>query len=272
MARFFNASTDIVDTGTWYDSVSNAAVPARSYSVWFYATSVPSTNLRTHAIFGNNSWDASAAGSGFFLRNFNGNPRLLFTENMGADGVGGTINVSLGVGAWHNAVATYDSTAPASNGVMYLDGAVDVPGWGFATWQSGGGIGNLTVGNAGTSGSAPLGADDPLPGAVADAAIWNVILTATEAAALARGARPWTIRPANLLIVLPLFGLVGPEPDLSGNQHNGTLNGTAFTIGPPLMQFTPRRPQWTEIAAPPSIIGLHQVAAHFQRRVNVIGY
>ena len=81
-------------------------------------------------------------------------------------------------------------------------------------------------------------------GLIADVAVWSVILTAGEAAALRAGARPYNIRQAALTGYWPLDGLSSPEPDLSGFSNNGTLNSApTLAAGPPIALFTPRAPQ-----------------------------
>jgi hypothetical protein len=89
-------------------------------------------------------------------------------------------------------------------------------------------------------------------GQLADFAIWSVLLTAAEASALAKGARPNTIRSASLVNWWPLGGIQSPEPDLSGNKNNGTLTGTAPAFGPPIAPFTPRWPQTLAAVAAPT--------------------
>jgi hypothetical protein len=91
----------------------------------------------------------------------------------------------------------------------------------------------------------------------ADFSLWNVELTPAEVLALAKGARPNTIRPANLSLWWPLDGLQSPEPDLSGGGRNGTLSTPAngsIQPGPPVAPFTPRWPQFSEPPPPPTSV------------------
>jgi hypothetical protein len=130
-----------------------------------------------------------------------------------------------------------------------------------ATWeQSGGqflyssyvnGVAGSTVLNVTLPGNlTPLylgninGGGNPLLGALADVAIWKARLSVLELGALANGARPNTIRSANLVRWYPLGGIQSPEPDLSGNAFNGTLTGTNPAFGPPIAPFTPQWPQF----------------------------
>lgn len=75
-------------------------------------------------------------------------------------------------------------------------------------------------------------------GLLAEGAIWNAVLTASEWAALAAGVSPFRVRPQSLIHYLPMFGLASPEPDLSGNANNGTLTGTTPANHPPVTLFT----------------------------------
>lgn len=103
-------------------------------------------------------------------------------------------------------------------------------------------------------------------GTMADFALWSVILTAAELTALNQGARPGQIRPAGLQIWYPLDGLQSPEPDFSGNAHNGTLNGTSLASGPPVMMLTPRWPQTKLAGAAAAASGIH-----FRRTLSPLG-
>lgn len=70
-------------------------------------------------------------------------------------------------------------------------------------------------------------------GALADVAMWNVVLSSSDIATLAAGLRPTYVQNANLVGWWPLDGYASPETDLSGNGNNGTLTGTSRVLGPP---------------------------------------
>jgi hypothetical protein len=170
----------------------------------------------------------------------------------------------LSTNTWYHLLGTYDAGAGGNNKNLYINGTFNIgvaegsfaapvsPGIGFGNFPDlSGNYGHLTG---------------------ADGAIWNVILSPLEIAALGKGVRPPVIRPRNLVGYWPLDGLQSPEPDLSGNAYNGTVNGTTKDFGPPFMTLTPRRPQF-QVPPPPTIIYPTQaVAAHFGRRVNVVSY
>ena len=99
-------------------------------------------------------------------------------------------------------------------------------------------------------------------GSLADFALWTVVLTALELAALVKGARPNTIRPANLISYFPLDGLQSPEPDLA-NYAAGTVAGaTSAAFGPP---FSPSTRRWPQYNAPPP-----QVSVAYQRAQQIL--
>lgn len=135
---------------------------------------------------------------------------------------------------WYNYVVTYDGSQTAAGTLCYVNGVKRTP---TITGDS------L---NASSVSSAPLrlsslnNTGSYFAGSLADAAIWNVVLTAGEVLALSLGARPGLIRPQNLLDWAPLDGTQSTEPELSGNKNTTTLTGTAYAAGPPLMMFTPR--------------------------------
>lgn len=73
-------------------------------------------------------------------------------------------------------------------------------------------------------------------GSIADAAIWNVALTADEVASLAAGASPLTVRPQSLVFYAPLTGestttevnLIGPALSLSNSPARATSHPRIF--------------------------------------------
>ena len=92
-------------------------------------------------------------------------------------------------------------------------------------------------------------------GSCAECAAWNVVLSTAEITSYCRGARAYTIREPSLKGYWPLDGIVLPEPDLSGAVNNlsalGANSNPTLGFGPPLMQFTPRWPQFNFPPPPP---------------------
>jgi hypothetical protein len=78
-----------------------------------------------------------------------------------------------------------------------------------------------------------------MSGRIAEVAIWNAALTDAEVAALASGVRAWMLRPANLKVYAPLWGVGSPEPDYSGNAFHFTVTGAAQADHAPVAPFSP---------------------------------
>ena len=126
---------------------------------------------------------------------------------------------------WHHAVAAFDSSSPYQ--IAWLDG-----------------------GNKGTSTSdkTPSGIDQTGIGAwargsptqyfsgdLAEAAIWNVVLTDAEVAMLALGLCPLFVRPANLVGYWPIIGRYSPEIDLVGG-FDMTVTGATVSNHPRIIR------------------------------------
>jgi hypothetical protein len=222
MARGLNGTSDRIDTPSIGVNPNNL-----SLSIWVYVGSLAAAYAGI--IVG------GAGQNLVYIKSSGAFAVYAFAASGNFDPIAGS---TIATGTWHNIVLS-GGNAIACN--FYLDG---VP---FS----------IGAGSPGVLGTFTLG-DDPgtagrfLNGRLADFAAWSAALTAAEAAALARGARPGTIRPSSLLAWLPFDGLQSPEPDLSGNANNGTLTGTALASGPPVMMFTPRWPQFNIVAAAPT--------------------
>ena len=229
MARSFNGTTDKIDCGTGV----TAPTPAVSISAWVYMTSLTPAYSSVYGRVNSADFHSvhqilvkSTGHIGYFVA-------VVGVASFLVDP--GTNAIS--TGSWHHVALTCN---PSLGGPLtgFLDGLSDGTQSRAAD----------TIGTSFGTNHTCIGFDDSaagrnLGGRIADAAMWNVVLTAAEIKALAVGARPNMIRPANLLHWLPLDGLQSPEPDLSGFANNGTLTGTTIAPGPPIMPFTPRWPQ-----------------------------
>lgn len=228
MARLFNGTTDKI-------SIAAAAGvnPASSYTIscWFYPVVVQGAGT-----YGTVYGQANASGnSNYFigLSGVTGGKLGWYTENSTAIVDPGL--ATLTAGNWYNLVLTFNpSSSPGF--FTFVNGVSD--GTGNTGVVSAWGTNVTSFGYTDKAGVASLFNNQRLE----DWAIWNVVLTAREIAALAAGARPGKIRPLALGAWLPFDGLQSPEPDLSGNKNNGTLTGTALAFGAPVMMFTPRSP------------------------------
>jgi hypothetical protein len=243
MARSFNGTSNRIDCT--FKTPQNVT-STMSASCWVFLNS---TAVRQD-IFDVWNADASANKEKWLLTFISGTLQF-FISNDGFTAHGVNSTVAPSVGTWYNIVGTYNgstaqkiyvttaggstTTASANPGTSGLFSTTDGPRIGYDIEQG------------------PVNSNF-LNGSVADCGLWNVELTAQEVAGLATGARPSQIRTANVVGWWPLGGIQSPEPDLSGNAGNGTLTGTAPDFGPPLLQFTPRLPQF--LAPPPVTVAL----------------
>lgn len=98
---------------------------------------------------------------------------------------------------YHYCVA-YDRSATANDPNIYFNGSLQAESeTGTPTGSANTGIDTLGVGGSEQGGVA-------LNGEMSEAFWYNVILTPEEIAKLARGANPWSIRPANLVFYHPM--------------------------------------------------------------------
>jgi hypothetical protein len=217
MARSFSSSGDKIT----YTLGTLSATTTFSLSVWLN----PTNFANDYAII-----TVISTSTGIAIRN-SGKIAVYFSSTIDP----GTI--ALNAGVWNHVCVT--SNVGTGNYRLYVNGTLDtattVGAVAQGTWQIGGTL----------AGWGPM-----YVGSTADLAWFNTNLTAAEVTALAKGARPNTFR--SLLQWFPLGGMGSTtEPDLSGNANNGTVTGTSPAFGPPIMQFTPRWPQFVFSAAPP---------------------
>jgi hypothetical protein len=231
MARSFNGSSDVIVLS----AQPVTAVPA-TLSVWVYPAS---TAMSYGTVF-----EGGVTGHtlGLFL---NATHFAYYDGTKSVDPGSATISAN----TWYHVVQTVDTTSITA----YVNGTSDGQ--------------NVTGAQSFSGTSAQIGYDNSNAhwnGRIADIAIWNVVLTANEISALAKGARPHQIRKPNLIYWAPLDGKQSPEPDLSGKAISGTLTGTSLAFGPPYMPFTPRWP--ISLPEPPP----SQISVSYQRAQQIL--
>ena len=151
-----------------------------------------------------------------------------FQNTNNANGIwDGTTNVC--DGAVHCLTVTYPRVDLNSNGIWYVDGSED------STTESSTPTGTLDTGDDELSfGETEAGSLDLTADFLAFTTIWNVILTATETAALATGINPFVLRNDAIIQCNPLFGDESPEGDWAAQAHKMTVTGSAkATSAPP---------------------------------------
>lgn len=251
MARSFNGTSDYIHGG--------AAFTVLPCSVACWAKNIEQFNAQL-SLLGVQCVGASAPYVSLHVPQAGGVTRAAFDvagEFGDSASVLGTVNLN-GNTNWHHFAGTYSGIGGSSGNysgtaAVYTDGA-DKQTSALSTanpWYTAPDPPNTSL--IGVSGSTPAGF---WHGSIADAAMWNVVLSDLEIAGLARGLRPWMIRPKNLVGYWPIDGYQSPEPDLSGFAHNGTLVGTALDFGPPTTLFTKPQRRFELFVVPPTeVIG-----------------
>lgn len=142
-------------------------------------------------------------------------------------------------GAWHHVVLTYDAGSTSNDPVVYVDGAsVSVGETSAPVGTYTGATGSMNIGNRNAGGASR---DRVWDGKLAEVAYWNVVLTASEARALAQGYSALKVRPASLQFYYPLYGEQsgsGTEQDWGPSRLEGTVVSSLFQTHPPV-QFWP---------------------------------
>lgn len=227
MARSFNGSSNTI-------AISNSFQPTGTVSISAWIKFGTTANFTGAILSGGTNtyefrWTGASATTGTLTLN------KTFTLLIGNSN---TQTVSTGV--WYHVGVSYDGTTVRFywNGVAVGSTATSTTIVASGTWN---------IGSAGD-------VSEFFNGTIADVAYWSSILTPTQFAGLASGARPSFVQSgfSNLVLWLPLDGLQSPEPDISGRAFNGTITGATATFGPPFMQLTPRWPQGVIASAAPT--------------------
>jgi hypothetical protein len=211
MARGFGTTVGI-DAADRIDSAYTAKPTTQSMHIW----------ANFNAGGGNNAprlVDAAGANSTVILFMNSATSTLVF--NHGWDGGAGQWSfdggLTLTVGLWQSYGVSYDGASTANVPILYYNGA-DVGTLNVNSAPSGNlgtTAGTYTIGNNATG-------IRNWDGLLAEAAIWSVILTPAEFAALNNGYSPLLIRPASLVEYQPMI-----RDNVSLKLAAPTLNGTA---------------------------------------------
>jgi hypothetical protein len=189
-----------------------AALTAAPITLACWAYVLDTTNTHTLMSLG----DAGTAVNGFHLQArgaTGGDPVTARTNNANADSASG-----YPANTWFHAAAVF---AASNSRFAYLNGTA-------GTEQTGSATPAPEVTSIGRRNNTT---QDYLDGSVAEAAIWNVALTAAEIAALAQGVSPLFVRAGNLVAYWPLLGRTSPEIDRVG-RFDLTATGTVAIAHP----------------------------------------
>lgn len=127
--------------------------------------------------------------------------------------------------AWRHFAGVFAST---SSVYAFING---VKGTQATTARTPASLSEVTVGTAAAGGNNLSSGT-----AAAEVGIWNVALSDAEIMALAKGARPSTIRPESLVFYAPIMG-DSPEPDLTIGGRDLTVTGTTVVAHPPVSPY-----------------------------------
>jgi len=242
MARLFtSASSDIITLANGGTTLSLTGVMSAAF--WLKTTT---TTGSVTMVIGNQS--SGAVASYIITPSYSAFVgKVTFWNDGGGPSAGASVTTN--DGNWHHLVCVRTGSTGNWTIAFYVDGVASGSTSGIATNPTAGGFAAIGGSNVGFPPDATL----------ADMALWNVALTATEALGLSRGIRPNRIRPTALVAWLPLDGIASTEPDLSGGKSNGTVTGTAKAFGPPFAPFTPRWPPYLLPPVPPTFILMPQI-------------
>lgn len=131
---------------------------------------------------------------------------------------------------WHHAIATFTSDTERA---VYIDGG-----------SVGSNVTNITdptADNLAVGASHRSTAGRLMSGRIAEAAIWDVILSADDRAILALGFSPLFVKPENLVFYLPMLALggAGTQYDWIGNRAMAEINTPATAEHPPQIIYPP---------------------------------
>lgn len=143
-------------------------------------------------------------------------PRGVVSDGVSLDGVIGA--TSLTTGRWYHIAMTKNGNGAGTLRV-FLNGSQDAVTASSASIVDSGGIFTIGATQAGSF---------VHDGRIAEAALWDIVLSDAQILALARGAPPNCVSPKGLRGYWPLWGVSASlgDPDLSGLGSHLTKNGT----------------------------------------------
>lgn len=226
--RSFNGTSDIIVIPASGNALDISSGPT-TISFWMYPTTIPGTNSHYPlSNYGGGSAGQFAIGFGACGGICSATGVLGFL--IGAAGEETGIFSSCGTytaNKWYQ-VVVFVNTVGAVAGQIVSGGTSCTTAIAF-TEQRQAGTNEFNIG--GIDGAADF------QGTVAEVAVWNSLLTASQMAALQTacpvGASARRMSLPNPVGYFPLWGAASPEPDLGGNKNNGTLTGTAQANHPP---------------------------------------
>ena len=196
MSRLFDGGSDrYLDAGN-PAALDNIFAGGGTISAWFNAAGYGEISFGRIVFKGSDA--SNAASTQIFLINSTGQKELKLYRSW--DGANGQWTITpIELDTWYNIVVTYNEDSAANNPIMYLNGVSKTVT--EAVTPSGSVVSdaanNFIIGSRVT--------DREFDGRIAEIAIWDVILTATEAAVLGKGYSSLFVHPQNLVAYWPLI-------------------------------------------------------------------
>lgn len=178
----------------------------------------------------------------FELQSANGGP-LAYEDNAGV-AVQAQATAAPTNNTWFHAAATFTSTTSRAAFLNGTNKGTD------ATLLATPAVDTTTIGCEFATGTPQVFTN----GDIAEAAVWNITLSDTNVAELARGMSPMLVRPDALVAYWPLWGTITTEPDrFVGAFHlTGFNTPTQATQHPPTMIYPSRPNIYRTSPAPPA--------------------
>lgn len=208
-------------TGSHYGTYSGAVVTATPFTMacWMRPDAVGWMTAMAVGVDGSNDWRWSIGTNAAIP----GQKILAWARSATVNGIAQS-TASYTTGVWQHACGVFTS---ATSRTIYRNGVVGATNTDSADPASGGP--NVT-----RIGDIALIGDGKWSGALAHLAVWNILLTADEIAALARGVLPYRVARANLIDYWPWWGHLDPEPSYGTGRHDMAITGTTLGVdGPP---------------------------------------
>jgi hypothetical protein len=228
MARSFagGAATDMIAFGT---SVFSNVRPM-SVAAWVYINAYDATTRRVY-----DKYDGNADGSWHslvYLSNFGAGDIFEFESGLWST-FGAWECPGPAAAGWHHIAATYAYSATTDDPVMYVDGASQTVTESVTpTGTIGSESATLAIGNRNNDTARCF------DGRIAEFALWNRVLSASEVAVLADGFSPQFV-PNGLSFYTPLIGRQSPEVNKYG--ASGTVTGATAIAHPRIIYPAPRQ-------------------------------
>jgi hypothetical protein len=216
MARTFTAASSM--------RLSAAAIQISAYpftmSIWFRPNGSTSGGFRT--LFALNKADATGFSRYEIYTDLSLGVNVFRHDNSNATG-GAVTTAALTSGTWGHCCAVFTSSTSAT---IYLDGgnsATDTTAVAFDNPD------RTTIGQD------ERGALNYTEGDLAEAAIWDVALTAAEIASLAKKKSPTSVRHGSLVNYAQIIGRNSPEMDVVSGTSFTLVNAPTVTDHPPII-------------------------------------